>query len=430
MLEAKSDYNRSILDYLNEDCWRVVLNYVPILDIIRTERVSRRWQRAVLIYLRGIRFRIISVDEEYEEKKNNIESHSFIRSLILSWYGRGNKNYDSFAKWTNKLGASVVATYCKDLETLKIMKAHCPNLEALTLLHVYYLPESREEITPYTLKEDFKCLKKVCFNGSHASDEYVSQFMGDRALEELEFKSCYEITGQCLNIVNISKLKSLVFDICYNLKSQHIISAMSQLNELTKLVLNDVPSELCSDIQLVLNKLAKLEWLEINETTGCVYSHARTDQPSLLHVEPLCQLGNLKYLSIGIKVTDNVIETVTEGCKELTRLELSNCEDLSSQAVRAICQNAGVRLTTLGLHAFDSLTDDDVVLCISGCPKLTCLSISGTDELTPALLARAAAVRGTLHQQHRLHFIIRNTNLSFCRKEIQTDYENLILEID
>lgn len=48
-----SDGSYGILDILNRDCLDHILSYVPILDIIRTERVSKRWQIMMQEHLEG-----------------------------------------------------------------------------------------------------------------------------------------------------------------------------------------------------------------------------------------------------------------------------------------------------------------------------------------------------------------------------------------
>ncbi|CAH2087520.1 unnamed protein product [Euphydryas editha] len=51
--DSSQPYN--ILDILNQDCLTHILTYVPIRDLIRSERVSKRWQNMVQEYLQGTR---------------------------------------------------------------------------------------------------------------------------------------------------------------------------------------------------------------------------------------------------------------------------------------------------------------------------------------------------------------------------------------
>lgn len=49
----ESDESYGILDILNRDCLDHILAYVPIIDMIRSERVSKRWQSMVQEHLDG-----------------------------------------------------------------------------------------------------------------------------------------------------------------------------------------------------------------------------------------------------------------------------------------------------------------------------------------------------------------------------------------
>lgn len=49
--EMEPDY--TILDVLNRDCLAHIMSYVPIRDLIRSERVSKTWQNMVREYLAG-----------------------------------------------------------------------------------------------------------------------------------------------------------------------------------------------------------------------------------------------------------------------------------------------------------------------------------------------------------------------------------------
>lgn len=51
--ESESDHSYDILDILNRDCLTHILSYVPIRDLIRSERVSKRWHNVVQEYLQG-----------------------------------------------------------------------------------------------------------------------------------------------------------------------------------------------------------------------------------------------------------------------------------------------------------------------------------------------------------------------------------------
>lgn len=314
-----------------------------------------------------------------------------------------------------------------------MVRANCPNLEALTLLHMTMRKANQNQLISHNLNEDLKFLKKLCFYACPVSDDCIRQFIADKALEELEFYDCDEVTGECFNTIKGLNFKSIVFSSCQSLKSQQVLSFINQLSKLMKLELFDVPRELCREIQLALDKMPNLQCLKMYGQGGA------TNQPYLLSSEPLSQLTYLKHLSTDLKVTDNVIEAVTRSCKELLILDLADCEVLSSQAIEAICRNCGTHITELGLHGFSYLGDDDVVALIRGCPELTLLTLGGTYQLTPALPPRAAAARQQVRPGCCLRLDVIDTNL--CDPyylesvedeygEFQEAYEDLILELN
>lgn len=412
MLEAETNNEWTILDYLDEDCWRAVLQFVPVQDIVKSERVSRRWQQVVLLYLKGTRFSFVSIEVfDYADPSN-----AFMFILPKSMY-------ESFESWTTKLGKSVAGTYCMNHESLKKLTENCPNLEALTLIKLDEPKASKKRFQQNLIKH-LQCVKQLCFSTSNISDRFVSQSIADKALEELEFHDCYEITGECLISANLSNLKFLAFKMCLQLQARHIISFTNQLGELTKLELIDIPKNISKKIQLVLDKMPKLEWLEIN-------THRRRMNPCyLVKYEPLCRLSHLKYLNTNLKVTDESVEAITRCCKELQTLELGDCECLNSEGLEAICRNAGNRLTELGLQFFCYLEDDDVVNCVRSCPELTSLTIGGPCQITPAMPARVSAARHEVSPGQQLCLDLSETNLSNPEgmeefEDIEEEYEDL-----
>ncbi|XP_063617238.1 uncharacterized protein LOC134790400 [Cydia splendana] len=414
MLEAEVNNDRTILDYLNEDCWRAVLQYVPAQDLIRTERASRRWQALVLTYLQGIN---ITIDERGKKRHNTCK-------LELS-----EDTVKSFESWTQKLGPSVVNTYCNSLESLAIIKENCPNIEALQLQFAESV--APEQLLPNNLRENFKFLQQVSFYECSISDPCVSEFLAHRPLQELEFYYCYALTGLCFKTINLSNLKSLVIYSCHVMKPKYIVPVIDRLGELMKLRLVCVPKELLEKMELVLDKMPKLEWLEL-----CDGLRMRCNSS-----KPLSRLTRLKHLKLSCQLGNRDVEAVTRCCQELTTLDLTDCQGLTSCSVELICQHLGARLTWLSLGTFYEAEDDDVVALIRGCPQLTLLFIGGAGSLTPALPARAAAARGELRVRggRRLTLDLAYTNLADPGyldevkgqyEEMKTEYEDLTVVLE
>ncbi|XP_061708084.1 uncharacterized protein LOC133518418 isoform X3 [Cydia pomonella] len=305
----------------------------------------------------------------------------------------------SFELWTQKLGPSVVGTYCNSLESLAIIKENCPNIEALKFAESL----APEQLLPYSLRENFKFLQQLSFfQTSSIYDACVSEFLADRALKDLEFYSCHSVTGLCFNTINLSYLKTLKIDFCRQMEPKCILSLIDRLGELTTLKLACITYEILEEMQLVLDKMPKLEWLEL-------YDDLRMSCHSS---KPLSRLTRLKHLKISCQLGDCDVEAVTRCCPELTTLDLPDCQGMTSDSVEHICRHLGARLTWLSLGAFYEAEDDDVLALVRGCPELTFLFVGGTGCLTPALPARAAAARRDASPGRRLLLDLACTNLT------------------
>ncbi|XP_063375820.1 uncharacterized protein LOC134663386 [Cydia fagiglandana] len=377
MLEAEDE--RTILDYLNEDCWRAVLRYVPAKDLIRTERASRRWQGVVQTYLIGAGVHI-SIEEYDSEKKPNV------CRLKRS-------SYESFEGWTKKLGSTVVATYCVGLKSLAVIKKNCPNIEALKLQKVEC--RTPKLLRRHNLRDNFKCLKRLTIESRGLTDSCVNQFVADKALEGLKFYCCDAVTGACLTNMNLSNLKSFEIEMCSGFEAKHVLPAFDRLSELTKLKLWNISGEFLEEIQVGLDKMPKLEKLDLDDD-----ERMRGECG-----QQLSTLTRLKFLRLAYQMCDEDIEAITRCCTELVILDLSDCRSMWRRSVRSIWKNAGARLTSLSLGQYDDVKDADIVALIRGCPNLTVLYCShdtGADmeEQSPHV-AVARAVRRREGRRHR-----------------------------
>ncbi|XP_061720588.1 uncharacterized protein LOC133527549 isoform X2 [Cydia pomonella] len=389
-------YNElTILDYLNEDCWRAVLDYVPVKDIICSERVSSHWQRIVLLYLSHMRF-LITYKDHYQclGVPMEIPNVTSFEVDIDDW--------PSFLSWTNKLGSSVVGIHCTCLETLKTIGLNCPKLEGLGLFY---------PLTEKLLQDDeiknFKFLRKLGLTFIDMSDQCLNQFINCTVLEELFICNNEKMTGECLNNMRLSNIKSLILDYCPELKLRHLVSAVDHFNKLTKLVLADPTTEIHDNANILVDKLPNLEYLHYvqrDEDLDFAYH-------SIGHFfKSVCGLGRLKHLYVHGFINDYDLDTITRCCKELHSLELEEC-DVTPNGLWSACQNAGERLTTLSLDGCDELTDDAIVACIRSCPNLTSLSVRNIRALTLKVISRAEAARREVHAPMLLRIFVHGTKL-------------------
>ncbi|XP_063536804.1 uncharacterized protein LOC134746364 [Cydia strobilella] len=404
--EPPEAYTPTVLDYLNKDCWRVVLKYVPIRDIICTERASRRWQKAMLAYLREVRIGIESLGFRFSKELFNFRS---IRQWEIPEH--------SFEKWTYKLGASVVAIYCVSQEMLQTINKNCPHIEVL----IIYDPE--EKLLLRNQIKNLDHLRKLSFQKCYSiSDQCISKFIGSKALEELRVVHNEQVTGQCLTNIEPRKLKSLTLDSCRSLQYHHLEIACHSFNELTRLELNDLPIQLYKHIPLLLENLLKLEVLSIIEFE---FDFLENDKK---YYSSICKLSSLKNLRLHSQnITNEDLETVTRCCKELRSLDVKvySFSDLDARCLTTICLNAGARLTTLGFTNCNNLTDEDLIHCIRTCPNLTLLDVSACCLLTPNLLGQAAAARREMRLHNPLRLFVDDTSMN---DHYGMDFKELVVD--
>ncbi|XP_063394688.1 uncharacterized protein LOC134679668 [Cydia fagiglandana] len=306
---------KTILDYFNEDCWNLVLGYVPLQDIVRTERASRQWQRMVLTYLSHTRI-CIKMDYSFRDDEEVTGVVQNVRCAVLR------KPYmPSFESWACKMGSSVVAGYCSE-KSFNIIGENCPNLEGVTFLN---LPE---ELLLNNRYPNFRCLRKLRFiDCLSMTDNTLSQYIASPVLEELLLFFNNQVTGQCFTTIRSPNFKSLDFKYCKALACQLLAVAKDHFSELTKLVLECINAvniegdfgekdEPFDDIVLVLEKTMKLEYLSTWEFGRYLDNF----------FESVYRLRYLKELQIDSYGTDENIAEVTRRCLQLRLLKYQACE--------------------------------------------------------------------------------------------------------
>ncbi|XP_063543803.1 uncharacterized protein LOC134752142 [Cydia strobilella] len=126
---------------MEEDCWRRVLNYVPLRDIILSERVSRGWQKMVLVYLSSISIGILPSWALWRHVPD-------VRWLEV--------DSSSLELCCRKLGASLEVACCASEQDLKTIAEQCPNLKQDTEMEY---DEARSEATFRYTVQKFRSLE-------------------------------------------------------------------------------------------------------------------------------------------------------------------------------------------------------------------------------------------------------------------------------
>ncbi|XP_063544671.1 uncharacterized protein LOC134752840 [Cydia strobilella] len=370
--DVSINYQYTILDMLNADCWREILGYVPIEEIIRSERVSRRWQYRMIEYMQGVNLSV----EYLRPCIINILSwdrHPNSRHLTLDREDQPGKRW--FEAMLTKLGENIVFIGTDRIVDFDIANIiwHCPNLEILLLCSIeYYLP-----------LDQLKCckrLKRISLHTCTIPDEYICQVLCVVPIEELVINNASYVSGMFLSEPKNTKLKSLTISACYLLMTDFFRTAVD-LEELTKLELTLNSVEVYRNVHLLLRNTPNLEYLKLVSfdkkiNVGSEFSDALSSLSKLKHFYG-------RYINNS---HEGWLEDVAVGCKELRTLDIGNCTGVTASSVITLCRSAGPNLTELGVAWNTALTDSDLAACLKYCPNLEVLDVQGCVQVSPELV--------------------------------------------
>lgn len=368
----------TILDILNEDCWRLVLNLLATEDVIRSERVSRGWQDVIFRYLQDVGI-----------------------SIEYPWYGhRASRTQrilkmeeddpEKFKQLTRKWGSCIKKTDCINEDSLEVIRKNCPDLEDVTFYGL------QEDALSSGSTKTFKKLKRVHFRGCDSlTDKCVRHWLMNYNIEELVVWGAEEITGKCLVTPHSAKLKGLCFKECEALDFRHLLSAAKHLTHLKKFELVYVPREIFQNVHSVLDKLPELEDL-------CL----RWEKKMELGDDWAESIGRLRLrrldVSFNPNVTDEWLEKACCGFGRLNELYLEGCLGVTGRGAKAACSVAGPALQRLQLGSNVKINDTCVEEIVRTCPNLVWINLSYCYGITGDIVARLGKARGVRNRKMRL----------------------------
>ncbi|XP_035447343.2 uncharacterized protein LOC118274089 isoform X1 [Spodoptera frugiperda] len=372
--EMEPDY--TILDVLNRDCLAHIMSYVPIRDLIRSERVSKTWQNMVREYLAGIRMFKTSWWQHVP-----VMLTTAVLRRIVQRLGGGLARLHIDHHWSalNDRTAHIVGKFCPNLEELKIVGMHTRNWNPLI----------------YGCKQ-LKTLSFVSCN-KLTDSSLVHLVKSESCIESLTVANNTHVTGLFLTGSNPQKLNSLAFYNCYSLQGTVLCAAIDTLPRLTCLKLDVCPHTMWKIIPMILNKLPLLEELSLSEyiSVDSCFSPQCNDS----FCDAIGNLTELKSLNLSrnIYITNTVLKRVAQCCPKLETLNISSCNSrkifpqpgVGDEGVSAVCR--GCRgLSRLDVSYLGALTDAGV-RAAAGLPRLARLTARGNPALSSASLAACLA---------------------------------------
>ncbi|XP_049872173.1 F-box/LRR-repeat protein 7-like isoform X2 [Pectinophora gossypiella] len=376
-LEPQADeqcYN--ILDILNRDCLTHVLTYVPIRDLIRSERTSKAWQNMVQEYLQSIR-----VFKTSWWQHTGVTLTTAVLRRVLQRLGGALLRLHIDHHWSalNDRTAHSVGKFCPDLEELKVVGMHTKNWNPLI----------------YGCKQ-LKSLSFVSCN-KLTDTSLVHLVKNDSGIESLTVANNTHVTGLFLTGSSPQKLTSLSFYNCYSLQGTVLCAAVESLPTITTLRLDVCPVTMWKIIPFIISKLPKLEELSLSEYTsvdGCV-----TPQSIDAFCESLAVLTELKILNLSrnIHITNAVLKQVAQSCSKLQSLNVSSCNSkktfphagVGDEGIAAVCRGCAA-LRRLDVSYLAALSDVGAAAA-RRLPQLRALTARGSPALSAAPLAAAIA---------------------------------------
>ncbi|XP_026741151.1 uncharacterized protein LOC113503406 isoform X2 [Trichoplusia ni] len=419
----------TILDVLNRDCLTHILAYIPIRDLIRSERVSKTWQNMVREYLQGIRIFKTSWWQHV-----TVMLTTAVLRRILQRVGESLTRLHIDHHWSalNDRTAHIVGKFCPNLEELKIVGMHTRNWNPLI----------------YGCKE-LKSLSFVSCN-KLTDSSLVQLVKSESCIESLTVANNTHVTGLFLTGSNPQKLNSLAFYNCYSLQGTVLSAAIDTLPQLTTLKLDVCPYTMWKIIPLILNKLPKLEELSLSEYISVEMCFS--PQCNDAFCDALATLTELKILNLSrnIYITNAVLKRVAQSCPKLESLNISSCNSRRSlphpeagsiartstgvgdEGVAAVCRgcrglaaldvsylgalsDAGMRaaaalprLARLTARGNPALSAASLACCLAACPLLEELDVCGCDAVSEELVC--AAVRALAQRPRALILRVAGTN--------------------
>lgn len=366
--KQSEDLPYTIVDILNRDCMLHILSYLPLNQLVRSERVCKKWRNHVNDHLQSMRV----LKTSHWPHSQLVLTTAILRNVLVR-IGPTLRQLEIHHRLLalNDRTASTIGKFCPELTDLKIYDMNTKNwsqvvvgCKKLRSLGFYSCNKLNDlSLTPLVSTDSsVECL--TVSNNSHVTGLFLSPATG-----------------------NVStRLTALTFYNCYNLQGIALLRGIQTLTKLTTLKLDLCPSSVWKTVPDILKILPLLEELSLCEYVY-LSGNTITDASETL-CEALSGLTKLKVLKLSrnINITDTVLRVVARTCSKLQTLDLSGCNSLFKQ------NSVGV-------------TDEGITAVANSCQDVRDLELSYLSRFT------AAGVRAlrACHQLRRL--VVRGSSV-------------------
>ncbi|XP_061708077.1 uncharacterized protein LOC133518416 isoform X2 [Cydia pomonella] len=229
------------LDY---NCWKCILDYLSVREIVTTAKVCRHLHDVAQRYLQeDLKLRIETITNIWEMDSDRSNCRTMVLTVNDDYFLHDELlNDDTYfntlcSKWGRSVQELVYDAKNVDEDSLWDLAIQCPNIQDITFVRLSWQFPSCDWATNFTK------LKRVCFENSSVHDSCVSQLIKNNAIEELVFRLTNSVTGSFFlnvkeNLENCSalaKLNTLIINNCSDLDLRHLLYAVEPENYLPEL---------------------------------------------------------------------------------------------------------------------------------------------------------------------------------------------------
>ncbi|XP_058794483.1 F-box/LRR-repeat protein 7-like [Phymastichus coffea] len=361
----------SLINTLNNDCLRHIINFLPFYDRVRIERVCQRWKMISkeawkdqrTLNLNPVNWGFKSSKELFLTDPDACsiykilkKCHPYLTSIDLS-------------KFSSQLGSSIL------IELSKM----CPKIKSINLRNLGF---SHSEIKALALR----CLNLKSIIIGYTSniekfDNQLSQlFSSNQNLQQIDI-NCFIIDGYCLKHLPRKSIQKITLRNCYSIISNNTYKIIKKFPNLQvlKIICAPLESELYFDFIKSVCLCTTLEAIQLP-----TLRYPQIYEPNFPALKPLTELKNLTTINVRRNsiVGDEFLQVLTRKCPNLRSVDISDCYHLTNLGVDSVTSLPNLeylcmdRLFYVTDNVFYKSMQNLKILLCSGCINLRSLGFS------------------------------------------------------
>ncbi|XP_058807416.1 uncharacterized protein LOC131673432 isoform X4 [Phymastichus coffea] len=351
-----TSWDQSNPDSLLNDCLKIVLPYLSIVERIKIQRVCKSWQKISKSRCYGMHHLEINdylFGKNPEEKSPDVKIH--ILNQIFSLCGCDLKSVH--------LNASILTSDICRLECLKLLKKFCPYLRSIEFMFI------DSDIASFLIF-NFTNLKSLAITFCYKNCELQlsGYFQSNRNLTSFSVERNDHLTGTCFLSLPES-LENLSVKSCRSITHENIAAALQKLKKLKTLTLAG-NLHFIERVNIILNGIPLNSTIEKLDLTYAAVRRVK----KFLDVLNFESLSNLKVLKLdgGLLCNNNTLITIAWYCKKLTDVSFSDCEQLSDRGLEIFIMSLSLEslfISSLKIKSVEYMSSLKFVT-IQRCPLL------------------------------------------------------------